>query len=176
MGQPMMGQPMGQPMMGQPMGQPMAMDPNIQFGYKPIVTITAMGQLKVTIEKLVISGNIMGFERNRETNIPVQSQSLYSVWHDIINSPIIYDQDYFNKIAATFDKQSANIKKDIQTLFYQASYFYNTGTGFSGEIWNRFYKKLNPLFSVYKQTQADENLWYQIVGTVYALFNKNIFC
>ena len=174
----MPGQQAGMPMQGQQAGMPMpgamnmGQNTNIENGYKPIVTINAFGNITIDFEKISLFNNHLGFERNQKRSLGVTASCLTDIWRSIVNfEDCIYSEDYFTLIGTVFDKQSQNIKEDIKRLFYNASYFYNG----SGEVWNRFSKKIDMLTKTFQNLQTDQNVWYLIVNNVYSLISKNIF-
>ena len=158
------------------MGSPVGVNPDLQFGYKAIVSLNGMGGLKISFEEIENANGLLGFKRNVNKELQINAYSLYDVWSNIVNyADIEYQQDYFVKFFETFDRQSQSIKAEIQQLFYKASYTYDAGGYFAGEVWTRFYKKLEAMFGYYQRTQYDENIWNQISSSAVNLFYKNIF-
>ena len=177
-GMPMPGQQPGMPMPGQQPGMPMpgsmnfGQSTNIENGYKPIVSINAFGKITIDFEKIVVFNNHLGFERNQKRTLEITASCLTDIWRNIINyEDCIYSEDYFSQIGNVFDRQTQNIKDDIKRLFYNASYTYNG----SGEVWNRFCKKIEMLTRTFQNLQSDQNVWYQVVNNVFSLISKNIF-
>lgn len=135
-----------------------------------------MGGLKISFEEIENVNGLLGFKRNGTKELPINAYSLYEVWSNIVDyAEKEYQQDYFVKFVEAFDRQSQSIKTQIQQLFYTASYTYDAGGYFAGEVWNRFYKKLETMFAYYQRTQYDENIWWQISNSAVNLFYKNIF-
>ena len=175
----MPGQPQAMPMPGMPQNMPMpgsmnmGQNMNIENGYKPIISINAFGKISINFEKIVIANNRIGFERNTSNKLELTASSLTDVWRGIINyDDCSYSEDYFSLIGRIFEQQSPNIKEDIKKQFYFALQFNNGG---SVEVWNRFIKKIEFLTKTYQNLQSDQNVWYQIVGTINNLIYKNIF-
>ena len=186
----MLGQPQGMPMPGMPgqlQGMPMpgmsqnmpmpgtmniGQNMNIENGYKPIICIEEFGKTSINFNKITITNNHIGFERNTSKKLEFTATSLTDIWRSIVNyEDSSYSEDYFSLISQTYDQQSPNIKDDIKKQFYSASQF-NNG---SSEVWNRFIKKIEILTKKYQNLQTDQNVWYQIVGTINNLIYKNIF-
>ncbi len=175
----MPGQQPAMPLMpGQmPNMQATAMNPDIENGYKPFVSINNIGQLKIKFDRLVVYNNILGFARNNSHELSfANSYSFTDIWRNIINyDEVYYIEDYVTLISQIFKNLSYNKKNEFQQLFYSQSYIYNNNGNFYGEVWNRFIKKIEPLTQFYGGTNTDEAVWYQMITTIYTLLSKNIF-
>ena len=134
--------------------------------------MTAFGQIKINFLKMVEVGNHLGFERDQQCVLTLTGTSLTDAWRGIINfKDILYGEDYFTLISKIYQRLSKNNQNAIQQQFYMASYMNNNG----GEVWNRFYKKMEMLTNLFQQIQSDYNVWYLMMGTVQGLLYKNIF-
>ena len=150
---------------------------HFDFGYKPIVRMLGLGELRLHAERIdIVEGRIV-FVRSEWWETNVKSQSLYSVFSDVIQiDDLDWSRDYLCKIREQFQNMSSDMKAEIQKEFYQASLLQEDGDGlYTGEIWNRFSKKLDPMLARFKKTSADEKVLYIIKSVVGGMSGKNLF-
>ena len=147
------------------------------FRYMPIISMNFIGGLRLIAERIDVVDGRIGFMQGSTRVCHVKSQSLYSVFSDVIQiDDLDWSRDYLCKIREQFQNMSSDMKAEIQKEFYQASLLQEDGDGlYTGEIWNRFSKKLDPMLARFQKTKADEGVWYIIMSVAAGLSGKNLF-
>lgn len=147
------------------------------FRYMPIISMNFFGGLRLIAERIDVVDGRIGFMQRSTRVCHVKSQSLYSVFSDVIQiDDLDWSRDYLCKIREQFQNMSSDMKAEIQKEFYQASLLQEDGDGlYTGEIWNRFSKKLDPMLARFQKTKADEGVWYIIMSVAAGLSGKNLF-
>lgn len=176
MQQPMMlGMPTAPGMPGMPTN--VGGNTNIENGYKPFVTISELGQIKIIIKNLTVSKNHIECDRKLETFLHFTNRPscISDICHSIINSDTECIKDNLTLLRSFFNSLPVAKRAEVKELFYTLSTDVKEQNSIYSDIWNRFVKKIEPIVHFNNGTSADKMVLQHIQDTIYSLIGKNIF-